>query len=132
MLISSVYWALMSLVLWLVPLVMESLIWSYLALRSWSNIVQTSAIDDLWIQMIEFVVWSSLGSLWKVISGAEVWKMDGVDYLLMFSWRQSLFFLVNIIIVIHAEFFSTVLSYFNKVKLHVNWTNPRRKYDTIH
>lgn len=40
--------------------------------------VQNNAIDNMWIQIIKFVVCSGLGSLWKVISGAEVSKMDGV------------------------------------------------------
>ena len=40
--------------------------------------VQNNAIDNMWIQIIKFVVCSVLGSLWKVISGAEVSKMDGV------------------------------------------------------
>lgn len=57
--------------------------------------VQNNAIDNMWIQIIKFVVCSGLGSLWKVISGAEVSKMDGVGYLLMCSQRQSLLLLVN-------------------------------------
>ena len=57
--------------------------------------VQTNAIDGIWIQIIEFVVCSGLGTLWKVINGAEVSKMDGIGYLLMFSQRQSLLLLVN-------------------------------------
>ena len=59
-------------------------------------------------------------------------SLKGVDYLLMFSQRQSLLLLVNVIVVIDAEFSPIIFLYSNRLKLLVNWINPRRKYGTLH